>query len=727
MQFHNRLTGKTSRMLPQKPVLGQWQILTDAESAIINAVQISPQSRRYVFPDANQHFSLRLSNEISHERVFPIWQIPSDLLLESIRFFGWERQALVDQDSAWEEWVNISPLVQKPDIEKTIRLQRLEELIKKHLGHIEEICHRPRTYLKMETERLPVSRVQRISPHATEFLTAHTEDWEKRTFRKVRPKRVLCLIREDLLDIYENKVTARLIEHLLKYLQTRILKVQALQRELEQADDFSKDTQKIHWRNRDRICNLWGEQFEAGTALKTAEETLKILKQLKYKLLGLLDTELYRTLPKHADVGNTLKRTNILINDQHYRYVDRLWQAWSPWKRGQMKNAQQVFDAFQEVFKGFEAFCLLLISRALTGNSKANDEGLGFKTSNSRLPNPGDSIQFKSLRGNISLTWQRDGIFLLEAEGIQRLRLVPLLLPLTATSDEDTVNPILSEFASIFSNQHREQTIILYLGGEDKQQELLFSLQRQTNTLGNDRFTEELALALLPVSPLEVVSVERVARAIQWWFCSQHYQAYPYTIEGKLHPLLLEQNTWIVQQGREYKLFRPPAPDEQSLFNERLSKLINQAKSRGSAAKGELVELQKFNNLPIQTQDRFKPLLICPTCYQETDRFTHLDSQCFRCDCEKCGSTWGTRTCRNCGERYPYIQMSSSDSIHSLHHQQVGWIDGAFGRNTLAIPCWNDKSGSNFICSSCGACSRAASTHCGSCSRCDNPRDQGMP
>ena len=43
----------------------------------------------------------------------------------------------------------------------------------------------------------------------------------------------------------------------------------------------AKDTQKIHWRNRIRICSLWGAQFQARIALEleTAEKTLKLLKQ----------------------------------------------------------------------------------------------------------------------------------------------------------------------------------------------------------------------------------------------------------------------------------------------------------------------------------------------------------------------------------------------------------------------------------------------------------------
>ena len=253
--------------MPDRPSLGQWQIITEAEDITVNAISILKQTRLYIFPDPRKCCSIRLSNGDIKEQYFPNWQIPSDLLLESLSFYA----ARLDKvsDNSWEEWVNTSPLVH--DIGETICLQPLEELIQKYIGHIEEICHRPRTYLKMETDRLPISRVQRISPHATEFLSAHTEDWEKRTFRTYIPKRVLCLIQEDMLDIYENKVTARLIDRLLEYLQKRITEVRVLQQELEQADDFSKDIQKIYWRNRNRICSLWGEQFESATALKTAE------------------------------------------------------------------------------------------------------------------------------------------------------------------------------------------------------------------------------------------------------------------------------------------------------------------------------------------------------------------------------------------------------------------------------------------------------------------------
>lgn len=376
---------------------------------------------------------------------------------------------------------------------------------------------------------------------------------------------------------------------------------------LEQADDFSKDTQKIHWRNRIRICSLWGDQFQAGTALKTAEKTLKLLKQLQYKLRGLLDTELYRAIPKQATVGNTLKRTNILINDQHYRYVDRLWQAWMPWKRGHTQTPQQIFETYKQGFKGFEAFCLLIVSRALTGN-RTHDRGLEFEADDLLCLQPDGWIQFHSPRGSITWKWQHDGTILLDADKIQDLKLIPLMLPLTATEDANIINPILDEFRSACSENQNGTVIILYPGTEDERQKLPQLVQQQINSF-------KKPFAVLPVSPLDILSVERIARAIQWWLYSQYCQIYSFTIQEKIPASLLEQNSWIIQEGRHCKLLCSPKPEEQVDFDNRLSQLINQPKARGPRAKGELLELQKLNNFQARTEERFKPMLTCPTFY----------------------------------------------------------------------------------------------------------------
>ena len=116
------------------------------------------------------------------------------------------------------------------------------------------------------------------------------------------------------------------------------------------------------------------------------------------------------------------------------------------------------------------------------------------------------------------------------------------MLPLTATEDANVINPLLDEFRSACSENPNGTVIILYPGTEDERQKLRQLVQQQINSL-------KKPLAVLPVSPLDILSVERIARAIQWWLYSQYCQIYPFTIQEEPIPAsLLEQNSWIIQE-----------------------------------------------------------------------------------------------------------------------------------------------------------------------------------
>ena len=138
--------------------------------------------------------------------------------------------------------------------------------------------------------------------------------------------------------------------------------------------------------------------------------------------------------------------------------------------------------------------------------------------------------------------------------------------------------------------------------------------------------------------------------------------------------------------------------EEQATFNKYLSNLITEAEFRG--ARVELIELQNLKNFSIQIQNKFAPLLTCPTCHKKSDKFNNLDRQCFRCDCDSCGTEWGKRICVKCCGHYPYIQLSDLNTLNQLNEQAVGWIDRVLGRNTLAVPSLHATK--KFICPQCG-------------------------
>ncbi|MFN6197492.1 MAG: hypothetical protein ACK4YS_02700 [Aphanizomenon sp.] len=703
MLFINRITGDKTNEIPQKTILGQWQIITDSEKIFLNSFELSINFQQYIIPDTNYHYSLRnAEQELISEQQFPHWQVPSDILADSLRFFYLETQKLLTNGASWQDFVKIPPLV--PEIEEKINIQPLEETIKKYLGHIEEVCRRPRSYLKLETDKLPVSRAQRISPHAIEFLASHTEDWQYRSFRSIVPKQILCMVREELFDIYENQVTVSLIDHLLIYINRRIQQIKTIKKQLEEVEYLS-ESKDIYWRNKQRIYTLWGNQFDAGTAVKKAAETLSKLQQIQQKLRSLLDTDLYKTLSSRAKIGTTLKRTNILINDQHYRYVDLLWREWSRNQSEKVKTTQQVFTENQQLFHGFESFCFLLIAIALTGSGQESDQGFGLTTLNNIIPEIGcDTIKFRGALGEIHLKWQIDGSFLLESPilsnlGLSNLHLIPLLATISATNNHELIDSALQILSTDQQINHQNQICILYPGTEEEINNFSDELQQKVNNINPN-----LSVKILPVSPLDIFSVERVARMIQWWLNGQKYQSYPPIISTQIPENIVFQLPWLQKDKTPHKtqnqflVLRKPSEKEQNNLQNYLAQEITDAKAKGHNRKGIVKQLQEIEteNLPLMSQQLIEPLEVCPVCYSH-GKLTPSDNQSFNCECPECNSSWGKRTCGKCRKKYPFIQLQGIENYLRFHKS----IDRTFGRDILVKPITNENNQNTFICPHC--------------------------
>lgn len=207
-------------------------------------------------------------------------------------------------------------------------MQPLELLIREHFGHLETVCRKPRTHLHVEVQRVPVSKARRIPPAAASYLAAHTEDWDRPLLRGILPKRILAEVRQDQVDIYENRVVARLLDNLSAYLSRRINVIRRLLKVFREKEDYSTSIAGTYQRGC-RMSKLWGESIDANEGRKKAEATLRDPEWLKYKVMGLLGSPLYEEVPRRAFVPTTLKSTNILTNDQHYQRVADLWREWA--------------------------------------------------------------------------------------------------------------------------------------------------------------------------------------------------------------------------------------------------------------------------------------------------------------------------------------------------------------------------------------------------------------
>ena len=728
----------TSKEAIPDALLGQWQVKSDNDGTKLNGIHVQKNIRNYLVPDVTKRLTLQDSKATLTSK-FPAWQIPVDSAADSLRFFAKQHQQMLSKQNTWQDWANLSPLV--PEIDSAIQIQPLEKIIKDAIPHLEEICHRPRSYLKMETEKLPVARVQRIAPHAIAYLTSHTEDWECKTFRGIRPKNVLSLVREELLDIYENRVAVRLIDHVLIYLRQRIRDVERLKNELEQVLNFSKEaSQSIHYRNRTRICRLWGENFDAAPQLNVAKETLNFLQQIKQKLLTLTDTDLYKAIPRGAEVEGTLRNTNILIGDRHYREIAKLWREWSKWRSKRSKTVLQLFDFYQQTINGFDAFCCLLCSKVLIKTER--DRGFGY-LSDSALPERGQSysLQQDSAKESESLNfqWLEDGSIQLESEKLGILKFIPLVAQLAESPDEQTSEQILKLLESVIdqANSQPYRTIILYFGTAQDVSKISPKLRRYFNTIGNDLLNSDLnpnsksdrKLALLPVSPFDILSTERFARAVQWWIYSQKYSAYPIknVLEFRLSDELLrqlQQSGAMRQspQNNQLLVMRPLSPDDRRVFNSNLHSMIKKEEAKGNSSRGEVIKLRQLENLPESIAQEFESFLTCPTCqakYSATGfdiSFENIGNDCFTAHCQQCETDWGLQRCGQCQTNYPYIKLSGANP--EISDRSVGWCDRVFGRDVLAMPCFDDRNLQFYICSNCGSCGNSSQSSSYSCQRC---------
>ena len=269
----------------------------------------------------------------------------------------------------------IIPMLRSFD--EKLEINDYDEFIHEYLFHLEEICRQPAYHLSREETKVNISRAKRITVKSINHLAAHSEDWARRRIRGVEPKNILSETIEYDIQIYENKVTAKLIDKLLKYCAERILNdievVENFKIEIDKIlDDISPETDKENFwykkRNRD--------YSKISSLLETIEKSmgqLEVLKRyilkIQNRLFALLTTDLYTVNKNNILSSDSIDRTNLFDNHQHYRYVKIIWnKSFSV----ESMNCEEIKHNNQVVIEAYVDFSMVLIMRSLLE--------LGFKS-----------------------------------------------------------------------------------------------------------------------------------------------------------------------------------------------------------------------------------------------------------------------------------------------------------------------------------------------------------
>ena len=712
MRFIDRISGRDSDALPDQVVLGQWIAASGGETAGWHQNGCVLDSYAAVVPGPTGHWAISpIGADAPAKGRFATGALPDEQDISALVQLG----AILDGDHAtgnnWGHWAIRSPLA--PGLDKALQPHPLERAIEREFEHLAAVCRDPRTHIKTETERVLVSRARRLDSRAAEWLSAHTEDWEHRKIAGVQPRRILAQIREEQWDLYENRVAVRLVDNLVAFLRRRIYEVErVLQNVFAKMESFQSSIGGNHRRN-ERICRLWGEAWDAKIGREAAERTVGRLYAILYRVLGLIDSALYKNLPLRGGVSPSLRITNLLSNDDHYRGVARLWREWVTLGAPKSLTQPELYDRHQCLVKGFDAWCVLLIVRAL--------EQLRLKPvsvdSDTRIER-GTKLR---LSNGYQLEWRMDGVAELSNANDCALRIVPIVHGLeNATRPKDIAETI----APLIQSAEGSPTWTVVLHPSVPAHSANLPLRTIANppepgTAG--------AIDFISVSPFSLDSVEKLARAIRWAVLPPRMMGYPPRLAMPPTELLPNLSPYLKRAGENnYWLKQMPSDKDTSAtatllasVRARLETLTTEQEQLERAlfsAKGDPVRRSDLNR---QKRDLLKPMedaeqklriadafskslatargeLIaigeCPVC-GSASRINSREGESFEVECSSdgCGASWGLRVEAESRRRIPFL-LASADATKEIVARSLDpdRVDEVFGCDVLAIPCFGE-------------------------------------
>ena len=684
MSFMDRFSCAIHELPNEELHAGRW-IVAQGTTMLLN--RVDSEHGQALMPGPTGDWQLAKPGEFAARRGgFLAEPLPSGQDVDSLQQLG---KLLRDKaDGGWLEWSDTSPLA--PGLDEAVRSHPFEGEVERELEHVEAVCRKPRTHIRLEVERELVARARRIARDAPQWLASHTEDWHRRTLTGVLPRRIRAEVRDERWDLYENRVAARLVDNLADWLRGRIVEVRRIRDDiLSRLEEFDGSAPKGSRHRADRIYCLWGEAWDASDAQEIARRTLERLEAILYKVLGLQDSPLYRHVPKHAQVHRTLKMTNLFNSDDHYRGVARLWHEWSllPTRGG--LSAAEHYRRQQDLHDSYDAWCLLLVVHACEQLKLEPVDDRAFEAALYK----GCSVQ---LSRGLRIEWEATGSIAIARGEDTLARFVPLLHALeharTPEALAQRVKPLVN---AVVAAEH--WTVVLHPANPG------LAHFDEIATVGNPpRQGTRGAIDFIRVSPFSLDSVERVARAIRWATLVPQMLAYPPCIPAP--PDRDFHRRWLKERKRDWVVVDLPPPGEgvdrdidrrlraarahredqerkhaESHRSQRPSKRLLVGLRAAQEAEERWDELKQSFEVATAC---INELRTCPRCGVQAD-FEARDNDCFaaRCRSESCKAIWELRLSAE-----GRIPVFVPDIEVASGQVQPALIDEQLGCDVLALP-----------------------------------------
>ncbi len=514
------------------------------------------------------------------------------------------------------QWLGESPLMEQSEMEPRLRRDTLDEAIDEHLAALRAVCHVPADRLRPVNRLVPVGAARRIVPATIMRLAGHSEDWYRPRPDDVEPRVVLTPLHEQSFDFYENRVAARLVDH------------------------------------------LW----------------------------------------------------------HRYRQVRDLWSAWAN-IRGGAEDEVSPATQMQAFCRCFASYTALLLLHAL--------DHLGALTrepGTRPLGRDGDPAPVDLAGTAASVQWLQSDVFEITSGGQIALRIVPLPHAITAAGTAAAVD---EEISRLTAGQPKAPTLIVYPGSQEERRDLPVSIRLAAFSGCDAPSPRSREWRLLPVTPMEIDSVMRLARSLRCALERERHRDYPVMLScSQYHARVAAQGAanWISARTGGLAVIRPPGPgDYEAAFTR-----LQQARKRAEGdlnRRGEAEPLAALASALPAAAEHVADFATCPVChYGRPDAWRSMhprSGDTYACACtripDQCGTRWELRSCsvRTCGQKFPVLIPKQEAEPAELDGDA---LDRKFGSQLTAAPCWLRPT--VFICTSCGTCGEAFAGKGQACRRC---------
>ncbi|WP_067521883.1 DUF2357 domain-containing protein [Endozoicomonas ascidiicola] len=571
----------------------------------------------------NQHTTLKLGSILSDDGSDYLvidkknfrcsGQIEDDLQV-SHRLVGLSLHQINECISAEENKKLPSPLLPSRLFTEEGRLNQLEELLDNIMGkgHLQEISRHPRYDMRYDEMVQPISRSKRLASSSHRHLSAHSECWQSKTLTGIQPKKVLSLVSEDEYNLYENRVFARLIDRLERFLDSRLKEVIELEKNLTDALAL-ESTHKINHRLSRKLFGLWGETFDSDSsalqALEDLSKTKEKLSELMNKIRGLKQGELYKRIPRNTQIAGRIQPTNILTHDQHYRHLLSLWTSLQIESKRDNLTSAETLELNQRLQKDYDQYCRLVIVRVL--------KELHY----SLVSETGKASTYARFGRKLSLEWnQTKGLELTDNLTKTSIRFVPVY-----SWDTNCLGVVRTE----------STTTIPCCPNVDVTDDLPSSWLTGSNNRP------------LLMSPMDFHVEERVVSLLSYWLISGPLKSYGQPVKKVPTETMELVSNWSCIQpsdSHSFRILSSMTPSELQTLEESLKN--NNARFSLDTFKERVVAFQQLSH--------------CPACNSKA-HFERRDRETFiaHCRTNSCEMKW---TIQHTGNEKRYRQYVISDS-----------------------------------------------------------------